>query len=399
MANVDASSGRARRSYGFVVASLAVIFMMAGASAPSPFYPALQERLSLGTVGVTVAFALYAVALLVSLLIGGSLSDHVGRRPVVSIAFVVLAGSVIVIWLATSAGALMAGRALQGLASGILLPALSAMVTDLVHRAKPQRAATVNAVTPMLGLAAGTIVAGIALELAPTDAIALVFVPLAIIYLALAAAAWVAPETSPRREGWGSALRPRIAVPQAARSIFMLSIPIMVAGWATGGLFLSLGASIVRNVLGVENHALQGLAIGLLPAAGAITVLVLQRTSARIVTIYGAIALATGTLLSLVGIAVDSFALYLAALTVAGTGFGAVFAGVVRSLAPTVPAAERAELFASLYTVSYLAFGIPAVLAGLTVPILTLSVTTAIFGAIVAVLASVAAILRLRAPH
>jgi MFS family permease len=387
----------ARHRMGFALAGGAVMLMMAGASAPSPFYPLLQESLDLAPAIITLVFAVYAVALLGALLTAGSLSDHIGRRPVVSGGLVLLAVSVALLWSADSAGFLLLARTLQGLASGVLLAALSAMITDLADPARPSSAAVLNSVAPMAGLASGAIVGGLVLEADETHALAIVFGSLTAIYAALAVVVWFVPETSARERGWLRSLRPRVAVPASARRIFVMSIPVILAGWATGGLFLSLGASIVRVVLHVDGHALQGLTIGVLPAAGAIAVLALRNRPARVTTIYGAVALAVGTLLSIVALASGSYPLYLLAVVVAGSGFGPAFMGVVGSVIPAVAVHERAEMFASLYTVSYLAFGIPAVIAGVLTPVVTLAVMATIYGVCVVVLAASAAVFRVRA--
>ncbi|RWZ51148.1 MFS transporter [Labedella phragmitis] len=387
----------ARHRTGFALAGGAVMLMMAGASAPSPFYPLLQESLGLAPSIITLVFAVYAVALLVALLTAGSLSDHVGRRPVVSGGLVLLAVSVALLWSADSAAVLLVARTLQGLASGVLLAALSAMIADLADPGRPSSAAVLNSVTPMAGLASGAIVSGLVLEADETHALAVVFGALTLIYAALAVVVWVVPETSARERGWLRALRPRVAVPAPARRLFAMSVPVILAGWATGGLFLSLGASIVRVVLHVDGHALQGLTIGVLPAAGAIAVLALRNRPSRVTTIYGAVALAVGTLLSIVALASGSYTFYLLAVVIAGSGFGPAFMGVVGTVIPAVAVHERAEMFASLYTVSYLAFGIPAVIAGVLTPVITLAVMATIYGACVVVLAASAAVFRVRA--
>jgi hypothetical protein len=79
---------------------------------------------------------------------------------------------------------------------------------------------------------------------------------------------------------------------------------------------------------------------------------------------------------------------------VAGLGFGATFLGALRSLAQLAAPAERAELFASIYVVSYLAFSIPAVIAGAAVASLGLLTTATAYGVVIIVLALLAAIPR-----
>ena len=51
----------------------------------------------------------------------------------------------------------------------------------------------------------------------------------------------------------------------------------------------------------------------------------------------------------------------------AGAGFGAGFQGAIRTVVPLAPPHERAGVLSILYVISYLAMGLPAVLAGLLV--------------------------------
>src|SRR4051812_44585758 len=66
-------------------ASLVVSFL-AGSSAPTPLYGVYQSAWGFSPIVVTLVFGVYALAVLGSLLTFGSLSDHVGRRPVLAVA-------------------------------------------------------------------------------------------------------------------------------------------------------------------------------------------------------------------------------------------------------------------------------------------------------------------------
>lgn len=384
-----------RARAGFVLVVVALAAMMTGASAPSPFYPGIQERLQLPAVGSTAIFAVYAIALLVALLVLGSLSDHLGRRPVISAGFVLLAVSLLVFLLADSFGLLILARVLQGVASGILLTTLAAAITDFSDSMKPGVGAVWNTVAPMAGLALGALSSGELLDLVD-DALPVVMLVLVTAYLVLAAAVWSIPESSAREPGWRGSLRPRIAVPRAARPAFVVGAPAVFAGWATGGLYLSLGAPIVRGVFGIDGHLWQGLTITVLAGAGAVAAAVVHRYSPRTITVIGTSALALGTTLSLVGIVLGWYPFFLSSVVIVGIGFGTAFMGVLRSISPLVEEHERAQTFASIFVVSYLAFGIPAVVAGLLLPVLSLVTTVLLYGAVVIVLASVATVTRLR---
>ncbi|MGH3349573.1 MAG: MFS transporter [Nocardioides sp.] len=386
------------RRLGAGLALGAVVLMMAGASAPSPFYPDLEVGLGLQSWVMTAVFAVYAVALLATLLVLGSISDHVGRRPVVTAGFLLLAGSFALFRGADTAAVLFDARILQGIASGLLLSTLSAAITDFERPSRPGSAAVTNAVAPMVGLAVGAVGAGVAMQ-ATTDARAIVFDVLVVLSLVLAAGVWLVPETAPRHEGLLASLRPRIAVPPAIRSLLARSAPAIFAGWATGGLFLSLGAAIVRIELGATSHIIQGLSIGALAGTGAVAAYVFRNRSARVTTLYGTAALAGGTVLSLLALSTGSPAAYIVAVVVAGSGFGTAFFGILRTIMPLLPAHERAEVFAVIFIVSYLAFGIPAVVAGLLTPQIGLAATTYAYGTVVVVLSSVAGLLRWRSDH
>jgi MFS family permease len=382
-----------RSAAGFRLTLTAMAVMMAGASAPSPFYPLLQQEIGFSAATLTGIFAVYTVALLASLLVTGSLSDHVGRRPVISAGFALMALSLLLFWQADDVAGLMAARVLQGIAAGLLLSALSAAVVDFEPKDRPGSASVWNSVIPLGGLALGALAAGLLMDVTET-AKADVFGTLIAGCALFAALIWTIPETAPRHEGVWASLKPRIGVPAAAASAFWRSAPAVIAGWATGGLYLSLGAPIVRHVFGAQDHLTQASVIVLLCAAGAAACYAARGHSSRRVTLYGTSALAIGTALTLAAIAWQSLPAYLAALVLAGTGFGTCFYGVLRSIVPAVRPDERGELFAALFTMSYLAFGVPTLMAGIAVGLFGLTSTTLGYGTFIVLFSATAGLLR-----
>lgn len=386
---------RVSRPAGFVLALASVVAMMIGASAPSPFYPVLQAELGFSAGTMTTIFGVYALTLLATLLITGSLSDHIGRRPVLAAGFSLLAVSMVGFWHADSVTLLLISRAVQGLAAGLLMSTMTAAVTDLEPASRPGLAATLNSVTPLLGLAAGALLGGVVLDASPTHALTLVFASLTVTYVVMALAVLALPETSPRHEGWRRSLRPRVGIPAPARAAFRRSAPALFAGWATGGLYLSLGAPIVGQLLGGRTHLVQGSVVAVLTGTGAVSSYLFRNRTPRQITIYGTTALAVGTLLTLVALRAESLTDFLLAAIVAGSGFGTAFLGIMRSISSTVGPDHRGELFSSVFVVSYLAFGLPAVAAGFAAPHLGLSTTATIYGLAVVVLSGAAALTRI----
>lgn len=380
---------------GFVVILAAVVAMLAGASAPSPFYPVLQADLGFGDAVLTTIFAVYVVTLLLTLLVTGGLSDHVGRRPVIGTGLAVLAASMVGLAAADSVTMLLLARALQGVAAGLLLSSLSAAVVDLEPPDRPGSAPVANTVLPLAGLAVGALGAGVAID-ALQDPAPIVFGGFAVAYVLLAVAVLVGPESSPRAPGWRRSLLPTVSVPIGSRAMFVRALPAIVAGWATGGLYLSLVSPLVARELGGSSSAVQGLAVALLMASGSVGCFVVRRRGAREIAVIGTTALALGTALTVAALLAHTLVGFLLAVVVAGFGFGTAFLGVMQSLTPTAPPQERGALFSAIFTVSYLAFSVPAVILGLVVPVLGLLAATVGYAVLVVLLSAVAAALRWR---
>ncbi|MEU0369931.1 MFS transporter [Streptomyces sp. NPDC006283] len=377
------------RRAAFWLLGSAQLFLLFAASAPSPLYPVYQAHWAFSAATVTVVFALYAIGLLLALVIVGALSDHVGRRPVLITALMVEAAAMGLFIAAGGVGWLMAARMLQGIATGAATGAISAGLVDLQPPGKPHLGALVNSLSTLLGLAAGAFGSGLLVQYAPAPT-TLVYALLIAAFLGIAAVVALMPETSARRPGALASLLPSIAVPPRIRPHFVVAAPSLVALWALGGFFLSLGPSLTARVLDVHNHLIAGVVIAVLAGMGAVGSLALQRLEARRILTAGSLALAGGTAVTLVGVTAGLPAAYLLGTAVAGFGYGSSFLGALRTVASHAAPEERAALFATIYVVSYLAFSLPAIAAGVVSTRLGLTATTIGYGLALIALAGTA---------
>lgn len=384
-----------RRRAAFIFAAGSIAALLVAASALTPFYPGLERDLNITSLGISLIFAVYAIMLLAALITAGALSDHVGRRPIVSIGFTLLTLSMVVVAFVDSASLLFTARGLQGAASGLLTPALSALLMDATASERTHRGSLLNSVMPGIGLAIGALAGGLACAFL-IPALPITFVALGALYATLAIAVWALPEFTGRRPGALRSLIPRVAVPPQVRRLFLISAPALMATWATGGLFFSLGPSIILERLHSDSPLLQGAIVAILPAAGAIAVLLLRRRPARTVALIGTASLAVGTTGALIALATHSAAPYVLAVALTGIGFGAAFSGVIGSLAPKAVPHTRAGLFAAIYVTSYLSFGVPTVAAGFLASLTSVSFTAFAYGIGIVALALIATIARLR---
>jgi len=99
---------------------------------------------------------------------------------------------------------------------------------------------------------------------------------------------------------------------------------------------------------------------------------------------------------SMAGIQQQHVVALLAGTLIAGAGFGSTFSGTLRALLPTAEPHQRAGLLSAFYLQSYLAFSLPAVVAGLSVPQIGLSTTAYLYGAVIIPLALISMMASLR---
>jgi len=346
----------------FTLLASIILFFLASSSAPTPLYVVYQAAWGFSPITVTVVFGIYAVAVLVTLLVVGSLSDHVGRRPVLLAATLLQAGAMALFATAGSVGALIAARIVQGVATGAAAGAVGAGMLD-IDRA---RGTVANAVAPMLGTATGGLASGLMAQYlpAPTRLIYLVF---AAIFVAQAVGVAFMPESVTRRPGALRSLRPHLRLPPAVRTSTLVAAPALIATWALVGFYGSLGPSLVRRLVGSSSLVLGGLVLFALAASGAATVLLSRTRSARSVLLFGNLALIAGVALTLVAISSSAAGAFFAGAVLAGAGFGCGFQGAIRTVVPLAAAHQRAGVLSVLYVIAYLSMGVPAVFAGLRV--------------------------------
>jgi len=378
---------RARLSHPIAFWAITAIFVvfLAASGAPTPLYVVYQQQWGFSATILTVVFAVYVLGLLGSLLVLGALSDHVGRRPVLAVAVGLEAVALVLFLAAGSVTVLAIARIAQGIATGAAMTTLGATLVDLNPPHAPGRAGVVNGVAPLAGLAIGALGAGALVQLAPAPT-RLIY---ALLLAGMAGAAVIVtrmPETSTRRPGVRASLRPRVGIPARLRGEVYVLVPILIASWAVGGLYLSLGPSVAASLFGLDSHIVGGLVVTLLCGTGAATAFALREQPTAGVIRAAAILLAGGMLATLLGVETDSAALAAVGTVIAGVGFGASALGCFGTLARIAAPDERGELFAVAYVISYLAFSLPAVLAGFASTSIGLHTTAVLYGLGVTVL-------------
>jgi hypothetical protein len=281
---------------------------------------------------------------------------------------------------------LMVARVIQGLSTGAAVGAIGAGMLD-IDRAKGTIA---NAVAPLLGTASGALLAGVLVQYLPSPTKLVYFVLMAI-FVVQAVGVLLIAETATPKPGALASLRPAFGVPPRARRPLLIAAPALIAVWSLAGFYGALGPTLVHLLSGSDSHVLGGLALFVFAGSGALVVLVLRAATGRSLMLFGTTMLIAGVALTLVSMSTTSTALFFIGTAVAGVGFGGGFQGALRTVAPLAAVHERAGLLSTLYVVSYLALGLPAVIGGYLVVYGGGFLTTAReYGAAVIVLAALA---------
>ncbi|WP_053064028.1 MFS transporter [Caballeronia mineralivorans] len=362
-------------------AAIAAMFFGAS-SAPTPLYRLYQEVWGFSSGMLTVVFGVYAFSLLLALLTTGSLSDHIGRCPVIVGGLALEIVAMLIFADADSVRMLILARVLQGFATGAATSALGAAILD----ASRTRGPLVNTLSPLLGMGVGALGTSLLVQYAPAPMRLVYFLMLAV-FLLQAVGVSLLPETVSRRPGALASLVPRVRVPRAARAAMLRIAPVNVAVWALGGFYLSLGPTLARAVTGTDAVTTGGWVVFALTCGGFVAVLLLRALSTPRLLVTGALVLAAGLLVTLTGAHAGNAGLFFVGTILAGMGFGSAFQGALRSVLPLAEAHERAGLMAAFYVLSYLAFSVPAIIAGTMAHVVGLRLTTDVYGITLVVLA------------
>lgn len=312
---------------------------------------------------LNVAFAVYAAGFLVAVLVFGSLSDYIGRRPVLIGGLIVQLVSNLLFLGALDVSWVISGRIVQGIASGAATAAFTAMMVELAPPSNKRLGAILGSVTLTGGLALGSLLGGLAIELTHA-ANTIIFSVLIVMTILGVLIAIFSRETVERTSGAMRSMIPRIKVPLAARAEFLAAAPVVAAVWMLAGLSGGLAPNMVRSVFGIDSPFLGGFAGFVAPAVAAAIGFTFAKASSRKAMVIGIYASIIGSLAIIAGVFIGSLPLMIAGQAIAGIGFGSSFTAALQLLIPLVRPQQRAGIVAAIYVVSYAAFGLPIVIEG-----------------------------------
>ena len=378
-----------RYRFGFWGVAFAFTALMAFTTVPTPLWSLFAHRDGFSSLTITVAFAVYAVAVAVSLVLAGHLSDTYGRRRLLipAIALNVVAGLVFVAWPALPG--LLVARVLSGLGVGAATATATVWLAELDARRRPEvgshRAQIISTAANLGGLGLGGLIAGALAQW--------IGHPLTVPFLALVGALLVglvaialAPETrtaaSPRPP-----YRPqRVSVPPRARGRFLSAATAVAITFAVFGLITSLAPSFLAGTLNEPSHALAGaVSFALFGTAALAQTLTGSRSPHQLLAgAIPALLVGIGLLTLAVWVPSPSFGIFLAGDLVAGVGAGLMFKGAIETVTEISLPERRAEAVAGFFLAAYIGLAGPVIGLGALTQIASTRVSLLVFSALLA---------------
>lgn len=366
---------------------LALFGIAFSTQAPSPVLLYYTDTLDLSALALTVFFAVYALGLVPSLLLGGPYSDRHGRKRVVVPFTVLCLGALLVLLLTAFLGEPMiyVGRLLQGVTSGAVFTVGVVWLRELAGPDGASGAAMKASAAMASGFAIGPLTSGLLVQWAPFPELLPYALPILLVGMAFLLTRQIPETMTVRRPG-----RLQIGIPPGAGPGFvayLLPAGLIVYTYAVVSLTVfpvlvaEQGFGVVFALLGVSALLVQG-------SAAAATVLA-RRWGPATSGWSAALLAAGGCVLGYLGVQPDGWPWVLPASLLIGVSEGLAITSGITVSDLLAPADRRGGLVSVFYLVVYFGFAVPTFVALLAGDALRSGVPILILGAIALLLGAV----------
>jgi hypothetical protein len=348
---------------------------MAFALVPTPLWRLYQDQRGFSTLTVTIAFSVYAIGVLGSLLLGGQASDILGRRPVISAAIVLELVSATIFSASADLVPVLVARFVCGVGIGLLTASAGAYLIDLDSRARPDsdrtRANVTTTAATMGGFAAGAISAGLVVQTAPAPLRTPYLLYILLLLAAGAALAATPQQTRPRvsRYRW----KPQtIQVPAEGRPAFTAAATTLLAVNSLFGTVTVLAPSMLSETLDQDSPLVAGSVVGAMFVSSATAQVFLVRVALHTRIAAGWTMFVAGAAALVIGLYSGLLGAFVIGAALGGAGAGTLFHAAISIGATSGESERRAETMAGLYVAFFLGITFPVVGMGalaLTMPL------------------------------
>ena len=377
-----------RSSFALVVA--AQILLFAGSNLPTPLFPIYAHHYGFGSATVTLLFGSYVAVLIPALLFVGTLSDRVGRRPLLVSGIAITVLSSLAFAAARSVGWLFAGEMIYGVGAALVMACVSVAIRESHPSANVASAALAASVAMAVGLTIGPLVSGLLASVTPWPTTA-PYVLDVVLATALALALIRIPETRPLVHH--TAPRAKVVyVPPEIRRAFIGPAAVGALSFMAGGWLFALAPSFLHESLGV--HITQPVVAGLFTAlalfVNGVTQVALRNHHSRRETTTGIATLLAGMAIIAISAVPGSLAIAIVGAVLVGIGSGIAQMSAMHSVQHLAPIHARGSVMSTYVTLCYAALSVPVIIAGFAAEVFSLATVTAWYVVALAVVSAVA---------
>ncbi len=352
--------------------------------ASSPLFPLYTAEWGLRPWQVSLAFIGYPVGVLVVVLLLGGLSDRIGRKTTMLLG----AGMIVVACVVTAAAwalpVLVAGRVLQGMASGVVAGTTAAALQDF-HPRGPNAGSVTHALCTSLGMCVGPLMAG---GLASHVSAPLVVPYVVIAAFALVPVAFVLRAPGDRRvDGPARIIRP-VSVPRKIWLPFGIAAATLMTLNGCMALFGTFGARILAEGADISSTGGTGTLLTVLIGSTLVSQLTLRRLPATTCMTLAAPTIAVGAATVAVALYTTGAAATFAGAALIGFGGGLALMGGTRLIGAVAPLDRRAEMYGAWMVIAFVMLGGTSLVSGLALGDAPLSGVMAVAAATFTVLAA-----------
>jgi len=346
------------------VGSAALVLTFFATGTPLPLYNDYRARLGISGADIALITVIYTATTAATLLFLGRLSDHLGRRPVGIAAMLSSVAGVVILMSAASLPMLILGRALQGVACGVVSSTLGSYVIETAPERPHWLPAVITGIGPVFAIPVGSLAAGVLVQYGPAPRV-LAYGVAAGLLIACSGLLLLCPETAPTRSlsSAAQAIRPRLRVPHGLGRPLLVAGATLLATWSFGGFFQGFAPTLAADRLHTDNALLVAVAYASLqipgPAGGSATGRLPHGFALRV----GLGVFAAFSVLVAAATASGSFAGFVAASMIAGLGVGAASGGSMRGVLERTNSQDRASVLALVYLMAYLSAAIPGLIS------------------------------------
>jgi MFS family permease len=339
---------------------LSLFLVIATANAPTPLYPLWAAEIGYAQAVQTIIFTAYILGILAALLSCSKLVEALGAERTFSCALLVTLVADLCYVVGGYAWLLVIGRILSGLATGIAVGASPRIQRNAASRGLRHPSLLVS-LTIVLSFGAGPLAAGILATAAPFP-LQLIFViaglllvtQIAVLEMFTAVEQYSTPDTMPKSTPSISLQLP--GIPRGSRAIVAVTICCFAGPFAFVALFISLGPSLISELLHFSSPMVAGTISFLVFAAGAAAQFFAREVSVQRAGSLGLALAAVGIVAVLVAERFEMLSIFALAALLGGTGQSLSQFAALRIVSSVVKPEDigrtNAAFFAGGYTIS-----------------------------------------------